>query len=149
MTESWLRRFTALTLLAACGCSSLDNCPDEQPRRTIANEPGMTDVDELYYESAPDSGPLAPYTPRSELVFEHGLGVKPLLYKAYLSFTKEGTNEQDDGSITEIAGNQGTYQCVDHKVIVLKNDTCERSFFVKVVAMGRSPTDDGEDHCGE
>lgn len=146
---NWLGRFTALTLLAACGCSDLDNCPDAQAKKTIPNEPGMTSVDQLYYESAPESGPLLPYPPKTELVFEHGLGVKPLLWKGYLSFTKDGTAQNGEGSITEIAGNEGTYQCVDHKVIVLKNDTCERSFFVRLVAMGQSPSDTGEDECGE
>lgn len=149
MIDSGLRLLTALTLLATCGCSDLDNCPDEQNRKTIPNEPGMTLVDELYYESAADSGPLTPFPAKSELVFEHGLGVKPLLVQASLSFTKEGTNKNDDGSIAAVAGNLGTVQCSDQKVIVLKNDTCERSFFVRVVAMGRSPSDSGEDECGE
>jgi len=149
MIDSGLRLFTALTLLATCSCSDLDNCPDAQGRKTIPNEPGMTLVDQLYYESAPESGPLLPYPPHTELMFEHGLGVKPLLWKAYLSFAKEGTNGSGGGSITEIAGNEGTYQCIDHKVIVLKNDTCERSFYVRLVAMGQSPSDTGEDECGE
>ena len=151
MTDSRLKWLTVVSVLAAAaGCSDLDNCPDgrDEPIR-IANEPGMTLVDELYYESAPDSGRLTPFPAKTELMFEHGLGVKPLLYKAYLSFTKDGTANDDDGSITEIAGNEGPTECSDHKVIVIKNDTCERSFFIRVVAMGRSPSDDGEDHCGE
>jgi hypothetical protein len=77
------------------------------------------------------------------------LGVKPLLYKAYLSFTKDGTADWEKGSITEVAGNEAPFECVDHKVIVVKNDTCERSFFIRVVALGASPSDDGEDHCKE
>jgi hypothetical protein len=151
MTDRLLKCLTALAALAvASGCSDLDNCPDgsDEPIR-IANEPGMTVVDQLYYESAPDSGPLTPFPAKRELMFEHGLGVKPLLYKAYLSFTKNGTANDDKGSITEIAGNEGPTECSDHKVIVIKNDTCERSFFIRVVAMGASPSDDGEDHCGE
>ena len=149
MTNSWLRRFTALILLATCGCSELDNCPDEQKRKTIPNDPSMTLVDELFYESAPWNGPLNHIPAKSELSFEHGLGVTPLLVKAYYSFTKDGTNQDEDGSVTEIAGNEGPYECVDHKVIVIKNDTCEPSFYVRVVAMGQSPRDTGKDDCGE
>lgn len=147
MTDAWLRRFTALALLATWGCSELDNCPDAQDPRTIPNEPGMTLVDELYYESAPWSGPLTPIPAKSELSFEHGLGVTPLLVKAYYSFTEDGTNQDGDGSVAEIAGNLGPQQCIDHKVIVISNDTCEQDFYVRVVAMGRSPTDTGEDEC--
>jgi hypothetical protein len=150
MTNSCWRLLTALTALAvACGCSDLDNCPDAQAPISIANEPGSTDVDSLYFESAPWGGPLAPFPAKTELRFEHGLGVTPLLVKAYLSFSKEGTSDNDAGSLTEVAGNEGPYECIDHKLIVIKNDTCEKSFFVRVVAMGASPSDDGEDHCGE
>lgn len=150
MTEAGRRIVTGLlALAAACGCSDLDNCPDERPRKTIPNAPGTTDVDNLYFESAPWSGPLEPIPAKSELSFEHGLGVTPLLVKAYYSFTKEGTNDDDDGSVTEIAGNEGPHECVDHKVIVIKNDTCERSFYVRVVAMGKSPSGTDEDLCNE
>jgi hypothetical protein len=149
MTDSGLRPLTALlALAAACGCSDLDNCPDAQERRTIPNKAGTTDVANLYFESAPSYGPLEPFPAKSELRFEHGLGVMPLTWQAFLSFTKEGTNQSDDGNITEIAGNEGTYQCVDDKVIVLKNDTCERSFYVRVVAMGQSLFEPRED-CPE
>lgn len=150
MIDSCLKWLTVLTVLAAAaGCSDLDNCPEAQDRKTIPNEPGMTVVEELTYESAPDSGPLLPFPAKSELMFEHGLGVTPALKQVYLSFTKDGTANQDDGSITEVAGNEAPIECADHKVIVVKNDTCERSFFIKVVAIGASPHDDGEDHCGE
>jgi hypothetical protein len=150
MTNSCLRLLTALTALAAaCGCSDLDNCPDAQDRKTIPNKPGTTDVDNLYFESAPDNGPLEPFPAKTELMFEHGLGVKPLLYKAYLSFTINGTANDGDGSVTEVAGNEAPAECSDHRVIVIKNDTCEKSFFIRVVAMGASLQDDGEDHCGE
>jgi hypothetical protein len=150
MTDTYFKTLTALTALAiACGCSELDNCPDAQERKTIPNEPGTTDVANLIFESAPDSGELTPFPAKSELMFEHGLGVKPALYKAYLSFTKDGTANAEDGSITEVAGNEAPFECVDHKVLVVKNDTCERSFFIRVVALGASPSDDGEDHCNE
>lgn len=150
MTDRLLKCLTALAALAvASGCSDLDNCPDAQDRKTIPNEPGMTVVDTLTFESAPDSGPLTPFPAKSELMFEHGLGVAPAIKKVYLSFTKNGTANEEDGSITEVAGNEAPIECADHKVIVVKNDTCERSFFVKVVAMGASPFDDGEDHCNE
>ncbi len=148
MTNPYLPLTVASVLaFATCGCSGLDNCPEGQARKTIANAPGTTLVDELYFESAPDSGPLTPFPAKTELKFEHGLGVKPLFYQAYLSFTKNGTAHQGGGSISEVAGNQALYECIDHKVIVIKNDTCEEDFYVKVVAIGASPSDDGQDHC--
>jgi hypothetical protein len=150
MTDSWLQRLATLAaLVAACGCSDLGNCPEAQKRRTIPNEPGTTDVANLYFESAPWNGPLTPIPAKSELSFEHGLGVTPLLVKAYYSFTPDGTKHDDDGSVVEIAGNLGPEQCVDHKVIVISNDTCEKKFFVRVVAMGQSQHSDDKDHCPE
>jgi hypothetical protein len=145
---SSLRLLAALVALAAFGCGSLDNCPDALDPITI--DTGKTDVDKLVYESAPwDGGPagLDPFPAKTELRFKHGLGVTPLIVKAYLSFTKNGTNGASGGSVAESAGNQDLIECVDSHVIVLKNDTCERSFFVRVVAAEQAP-EDLADKCG-
>ncbi len=141
-----LAAFLALT--ATCGCSELDNCPDGSDK-PITIDTGTTDQANLSFESAPWGGPLDAFPAKRQLEFKHDLGVTPLLVKAYLSFSKVGTNESDPGSVTEVAGNEGPFECVDSKVIVVKNDTCEKSFFIRVVALGASPNSDTDTHCGE
>ncbi len=154
MTNPRLRRMTALLVLATnCGCSALDNCPDPQgdANDEIKIEPrdDTTDLATLTFESAPASGPLAPFPAKTKLVFEHGLGVTPLLVQAYLAFRAVGTNGAGGGSISEVAGNEVAIECYDSKVIVIKNDTCEKSFFVRVVATGQSLFDADKVDCGE
>jgi hypothetical protein len=154
MTNSRLRLLTAfLALSATCGCSALDNCPDAQgdAQGNIKIEPkdGTTDLANLTFESAPASGPLTPFPAKTKLWFEHGLGTTPLLVQAFLAFSDEGTNGAGGGSITEVAGNEVAFECYDSKVIVIKNDTCEASFFVRVVATGQSLSDPDKVDCGE
>jgi hypothetical protein len=149
-SQSPCRLLTALaTLAATCGCSGFDTCPDARDRITIEHKDGTTDLTTLTFESAPASGPLTPFPANTEVMFEHGLGVTPALVKAYLSFKDGGTYDDKGGSIAEVAGNEAVYQCYDSKVIVIKNDTCEKSFFVRVVAIGQSPFSEAESKCGE
>ncbi len=149
MTNASLRLLTAfLALTATCGCSGLDNCPDGSDQ-AIPIDTGTTDQASLTFESAPWAGPLDAFPAKTQLAFKHDLGVTPLLVKAYLSFSKVGTNENDPGSVTEVAGNEGPLDCIDSKVIVVKNDTCEKGFFIRVVALGASPNSDTDAHCGE
>ena len=76
------------------------------------------------------------------LRFEHELGATPLLYKAYLAFAANGTNGTGGGSVAEVAGNEVLYDCIDSHVIEVRNDTCERSFFIRVVSVGVDPDAD-------
>jgi hypothetical protein len=136
----------ALTLV--CGCSALDNCPDGiEGGITADNSHATIDTENLVYESAPSSGPLEAFPAKTEVTFEHGLGVRPYLYKAYLSFSPNGTNGAGGGSITEAAGNEAPIECVDSQVIIIKNDTCERSFYIKVVAVGAASGDSTDTSC--
>jgi hypothetical protein len=145
-----IRYSTALAaLFVICGCSSLDNCPDGKDP-SLAPE-GLTDTQRLFYESTPWGRDLAAFPPKSELWFEHGLGVIPLDVTPYLSFSHVGTADSDGGSVTQSAGNQSLIDCVDAHYIVLRNDTCEPSFYVRVTAQGASQDPDPEalDACGE
>jgi len=149
MTNTWLRPLTALAaLLVTCGCGDLDNC-DDSSDTPILVEGGTTDPDALLFDSAPWGGPLAPFPAKRKLRFEHNLGVTPSLVKAYLSFAENGTNGSGGGSISEVAGNSGLYDCIDSHVVELRNDTCERSFYVKVVALGVPSGETDNDDCGE
>jgi hypothetical protein len=128
---SWL----CLAALAGClSCSTLSNCPESQPDVTIKT--GKTDTDALVYTSAEETN-LDAFPAKTNLRFEHGLGTKPYLYKSYLAFTKDGTNGNGGGSVAEAAGNEVLYECVDSDVIVVRNDTCEPSFFIRLVAVAK------------
>ena len=149
MTNSSLRLFTALGALAvACGCSELDNCPDGRDPITI-DRPEATDLETLTFESSPGWESFDEYPAKTELRFKHGLGVVPFDVHSFLSFTREATNGKEGGSFTEAAGNSAEFECIDSHTIVIRNDTCERSFFVKVVALGLPTGDTTKDHCGD
>ncbi len=152
MTNFCLRLLTAPVALAAAsalsGCSALDNCPDALDDITI-DRPEATHLDELVYESSAGWENFDAYPAKTQLRFKHGLGVTPYTVQTFLSFSKKGTNGKDGGSFTEGAGNEAAFECIDSHEIVLKNDTCERSFFVKIIAPAfpDGPVDD--DSCAE
>jgi hypothetical protein len=116
------------------GCGSLDNCPDGQDPISILD--GETDKDALSYDSAPWGGPLPHFPAKTALYFKHDLGVTPRLVLPFLSFKDVGTADDEGGSVALTAGNQTLIDCVDARVIVLRNDTCEPSFYVRVATEG-------------
>jgi len=143
----WLRFVIALgALTTTCGCSALDNCPDKQADITADNSHATIDTENLIYDSAPPDGPLQAFPAKTQVIFKHGLGVTPYPH-AYLSFSPNGTNGTGGGSITEAAGNEAPFECIDSEVIVVKNDTCERSFFIKVTAYGSPQGDRNDTRC--
>jgi hypothetical protein len=147
MTNSCQRLFTGLASLAlACGCSELDNCPDARDPITI-DRPDATDKADLIFESSAGWEAFDEFPAKTELRFKHDLGV-PVAVKSYLSFTSKATNGAGGGSFTEAAGNEVAWECMDSHTIVIKNDTCERSFFVKVVAFGSPNGATDDDRCG-
>jgi len=133
-----------LSLGPLAGCSGLDNCPDGQDPIVVTS--GRSDDQNLFYESA-RWNQLDAFPAKTQLVFRHALGVTPLEVAIYVSFTRDGTKDKDGGSVSLAAGNEALIECVDSHVIVVKNDTCEKSFFVRVTASGKS-TDDNGDACG-
>lgn len=132
-------------VVGATGCGSLDNCPDSQSARLITG--GLVDTDALTYESKPWGGTLDHFPAKSALWFEHGLGVTPLDVTPYLSFKAVGTHDSGGGSVAPSAGNQSLIDCVDSRFIVLRNDTCEEEFYVRVTA--RDKGTDPPEGCGE
>lgn len=133
-------------LLASLGCSSLDNCPEGHDG-TIVIETGRSNKDALTYESAPWDGPLDAFPAKSTVTFVHDLGVTPLHVEPMLAFTKDGTHGAHGGSVAPSAGNQSLIDCVDSHVIVVRNDTCEKSFFIRVDAFGAG--EDRGKQCSE
>ncbi len=125
------------------GCGALDNCPDgrSEPIRITT---GLTDLEAETYESAAPSGKLDAFPAKTALAFEHGLGFTPLNYDVKLSFSEHGTSGADAGSIADTAGNQTLWDCIDSNVIIVRNDTCEKSFYVRLVASGRALHDEGD-----
>jgi hypothetical protein len=142
-----------MTLLAiGGGCSDLRNCPEGRSEPIVIDH-GATDKEAVTYESAPYDGPLDPFPAKTRLRFQHELGVVPLFVETFLSFEQHGTNGNGPGNISESAGNQTLIECVDAHVIEVLNDTCESSFFIRIVAAEEAPPSaDGVDRsnrCSE
>jgi hypothetical protein len=143
------RLLSLITALGAlCGCSELDNCPDSKDPITI--DTGKSDAATLVYVSASDKA-LDRFPAKTELIFRHDLGVTPASVQAFLAFSKDGTADGGPGSYSPAAGNEALVTCKDAFVIRIKNDTCENSFFIKVVATDADPFDDGknDEKCSE
>lgn len=149
MTKNVVIWSAVWALVGGTGCSSLDNCPDSEPARLVESGRERTDKDALFYESTPWWGELDHFPAKSALWFEHGLGVTPLDVTPYLSFSKVGTNNDDHGSVATSAGNQSLIDCVDSRYIVLRNDTCEPSFYVRVTARGQGQDPPEGEDCGD
>lgn len=136
-------KFATITLVVAAlaaGCDQLDNCPDRQAARRV--ETGKTYTEPLLlYESAPRSGPLEPFPAQTELVFVHALGAVPEVVQAEVSFFRDGI---DSGDVASAAGNEAATTCVDDEVVVVKNETCEPHFYVRVTAIAT-----GQEHADE
>ncbi|RYZ03210.1 MAG: hypothetical protein EOO73_28400 [Myxococcales bacterium] len=136
---------SSLLLLATllCGCGALDNCPDGQsePIRITGRS---SDPEGQLYVSAPWSS-LDAFPAKTALAFEHGLGFTPAVVLPYLSFAPVGTNDSEGGSVALSAGNQTLVDCVDSRVIVIRNDTCEEHFYIRVTAFGVG--EDQEEAC--
>jgi hypothetical protein len=147
MTSHCLRALQALTLAAPlCGCSALSNCPSAQDDITI-DRPESTDQATLFFESSPGWQSFDAFPAKTQIRFKHDLGVTPHDVRSFLSFTKKASNGAAGGSFTEAAGNEVAWECIDSHWIVIKNDTCEKSFFVKVIAQGAPDDPSDEDFC--
>jgi hypothetical protein len=145
----WLRLLIALgALVTTCGCSALDNCPDAQDDIIADNSHATIDTNNLIYDSAPWDGPLQAFPAKTQVIFKHDLGVVPDVIDPQLSFSPNGTNGAAGGSVTPTAGNETAIECVDSDVIIIKNDTCERSFFIRVHASGLADGVMGAHTCG-
>jgi hypothetical protein len=108
-------------------CSDLANCPAGKPDITI--DTGTTDREARTYQSAPPWGPRDAFPAKTTVHFVHQLGFAPEVMQSYVSFTAESSN------ITENAGNQGEWLCIDDNEFVIKNDTCQ-NFYIVVSAYG-------------
>jgi hypothetical protein len=135
-------------LITSSGCSELNNCT-EGSDVVIDVEGGTTYPDSLVFESAPTDGPLTPFPAKRKLRFEHNLGITPVLIQPSLSFAEHGTNGGEDGSISWPAGNSTLLDCADSHVLVLRNDTCEDDFFVRVFAMAVPDGETDNDECSK
>jgi hypothetical protein len=144
----WLRPVLALAvLITSSGCSELNNCTEGSDVPVIV-EGGTTYPEDLVFVSAPWEGPLPKFPPKRMVRFEHNLGVTPWLVQPYLSFADHGTNGSGSGNVTVGTGNASLVECVDSRVIVLRNDTCEEDLYVRVVAEAL-PDGDTKETCGE
>lgn len=152
MTNTWLRRLLPVValgvLMTSSGCSELNNCA-EASDDVIVVEGGTIYQDGLVFESAPTDGPLTRFPAKRPVRFTHGLGVTPWFWDAELSFVVHGTAGKDEGSISKGAGNPTLMDCMDSDVIVLRNDSCEDDFFVRVVVEAAPDGETGDHSCTE
>jgi hypothetical protein len=116
----------SVCLAFSVGCSALGNCPPEGDDVFI--EEGTTEIEGLAYESSTWEGPRNKFPAKTFVHFIHDIGYTPDLVNSYVSFTPEGSD------VSENAGNQGRIKCVDDHQIIIKNDTCEETFYIRVVA---------------
>jgi hypothetical protein len=129
------KAFALAVVLLLSGCSDLDNCPDDDGDHVVAEaELSTTDTTSGIYSSCPWEGPRDPFPAKVTLRFVHGLAATPELVTSYVSFAP------DESDVTENAGNQGRIRCVDDTEIWIKNDTCEKNFFIRVVASASGET---------
>jgi len=126
-----------LLVLALCGCSELDNCPDgsEDQLVPVTASGVVSDPESGVYSSSSWQGPHQPFPAKTLMRFEHGLDTTPEVVVTYVSFDDTPTD------VSENAGNQGRIYCVDNTDIWIKNDTCEEDFYVRVYAWASGTTD--------
>jgi hypothetical protein len=130
-----IRAVVISACFALLGCSDLNNCAEDDGEVINANhQEAISDKSTGVFYSCPWEGPRSPFPPKVTLVFTHDLGATPEVVSTYVSFQSEGSD------LTENAGNQGRIRCVDDEEIWIKNDTCEESFFVRVVAQASGAT---------
>ncbi len=152
---------TVCAALNLIGCSELDNCPDAakaaveigmRPEAGAAatepegaggaggaNAAEPTEPSPSIYESSKWDASRVAFPAKTCMRFYHGLDTTPEIVNSYVSFERSGSD------VTENAGNQGRIKCVDSEQIVIKNDTCETDFFIRVVAYASGAVDTSTD----
>src|SRR5215216_3465000 len=114
-----MRRFSEWFMANACalgsmtlliGCSDLGNCSDGRP--DIVVDSGVTDQDARTYQSTPAWGPRTEFPAKTTLHCRHDLGFVPEIMQSFVSFTAENSG------VSENAGNQGIWKCVDDHELV-------------------------------
>jgi hypothetical protein len=114
--------------MGASGCGSYPCAPVERFSDRGTRHEG---VDELVWESAPPSGPFAPFDGATTFHFLHGLGVTPTRTEVEVSFT-EWPEAKGGGGSSTATGNQATKLLQDERRVVIRNETCA-NYFVRVV----------------
>jgi hypothetical protein len=115
----------ALPLASACGDAG--NCPEGKP--DILVDTGVTHLASRTYQSTPPWGPRIAFPAKTTMHFLHELGSVPEIMQSVVSFTAENSD------VSENAGNQGVWKCVDDDEFVIRNDTCQ-DFYIVVSAHG-------------
>ena len=131
----WLVLIAATALLVAgCNTSTCDRAADSL---VVHSCEGVTGTNSWF--SAPYRDPTVPLTPTDSgyqnfppartITFEHNLGSVPIPVIT-LAFN-------NNGSLATSAGNESLIECMDDKIIQLKNDTCsDFNVFVQLEASG-------------
>lgn len=129
----------AVILLSGAGCGpTCDRDPDVPPTRFTD---GVTDLEAGVYETAPWEGPFLSFPAGQSYLLVHGLGTRPSLVSAYLSFDERplpplgvDRDRNDHSNVAENAGNQVVFEEVTDEHILVRNDTCS-PVWLRVVAV--------------
>ncbi len=128
--------FTRLGLLlvgATPGCTYDCPAPHDYTKPSIL-EVGTTNPARTVYESAPFDGAFQHAPPGEVLAFRHHLLGRPVIVQTWLAFDERPLGGHGTGNIVLAAGNEAMFNCVDAEFIELRNDSCEKSFYVRVAA---------------
>jgi hypothetical protein len=131
--------------LQAPACQQCDTL-DENP---ILFTEGITDDAGTTYETTPIDGTWLHFPAGRRFDLRHNLRGRVITVQSYVSFRDRLSPEEEDeddaenpNNFTESAGNLVVYEkSLDPQVIRIRNDSCENSLYVRIVATSRPETD--------
>ena len=111
----------------SCDMSAEDNKPTDFIGVKVTN--GV-------YMSSPWDSKLLYFPGGMVLDLEHGLGVRPTTWQAYLAFDVNGTTT---GPVAPAAGNQVELVYSDDRILRVRNGTCSHYYLIVTAETGASP----------
>ena len=117
------------------GCDTSCDKEDEDP---VVHTTGITSPACTSYQSGRFDQPYLEFPKGRRLRFPHGLAQVPVLVKSYLAFEKTPL-DTEHGNTAESAGNQVIIEAVNDEFVVVRNDTCEEDFWLRLVVEVDAP----------
>ncbi|HXS16711.1 MAG TPA: hypothetical protein VN764_05965 [Polyangiaceae bacterium] len=137
----WTVLLTSLGLTsstaASLGCSDC-SVYGQDP---VVYEGGTTNASRTIYQSSAVEAPLLHFPQGRVYEFHHGLGAAPVTVDIFVSFCEQlqscdkTSDKKNPNNVALSAGNQSLIEAWDDEVVVIRNDTCENNFYVRVVAL--------------
>ncbi len=141
MRSIWIVLLISLGLTsstaASLGCSDCS----VHGQAPVVYEGGTTNPSRTIYQSSAVEAPLLHFPQGRVYEFHHGLGAAPVTVDIFVSFCEQlGTCENSASKVAPdnvslSAGNQSLIEAWDDEIILIRNDTCENNFYLRVVAI--------------